>query len=138
MSGLPGLLLGLDLTEVDRVAGVLERHGERFLSRVFRPGEIRTGRRHPRAFAEHVAGRFAAKEAAMKALGLGWRGLAFVDIEVGRDPRGKPLLVFHGKALARARSLDVRLAEISITHGRDVAAAVVALVTGGPEGAPLR
>ena len=58
----PGLLLGLDLTEVDRVAAVLERHGERFLDRVFRPGEIRTARRHPRAFAEHVAGRFAAKE----------------------------------------------------------------------------
>lgn len=125
----PGLLLGLDLTEVDRIAGVLERHGERFLERVFRPGEIRTARRHPRAFAEHVAGRFAAKEAAMKALGLGWRGIAFRDIEVGRDPRGKPMLAFHGRALERARALDVRLAEVSITHGRDVAAAVVALVT---------
>src|SRR5262249_58578460 len=59
-----GLLLGLDLTEVGRVAEVLERHGERFLARVFREGEIRRTRRHPRAFAEHVAGRFAAKEAA--------------------------------------------------------------------------
>jgi holo-[acyl-carrier protein] synthase len=125
-----GILLGLDLTEIDRVAGVLERHGDRFLERVFRPGEIRTARRHPRAFAEHVAGRFAAKEAAMKALGLGWRGLAFRDIEVCRDPRGKPLLTFHGRAFERARALDVRFAELSITHGRDVAAAVVALVTG--------
>ena len=132
-----GLLLGLDLTEVDRIAGVLERHGERFLERVFRPGEIRTARRHPRAFAEHVAGRFAAKEAAMKALGLGWRGLAFRDIEVGRDPRGKPLLAFHGKALDRAHALDVRLSEVSITHGRDIAAAVVALVTGGTPPAPM-
>ena len=96
-----GILLGLDLTEVDRVAGVLERHGERFLARIFREGEIRRSRRHPRAFAEHVAGRFAAKEAAMKALGTGWRGLAFRDIEVGRDPRGKPILSFHGKALVR-------------------------------------
>ena len=125
----PGLLLGLDLTEVDRVAAVLERHGERFLGRVFRPGEIRTARRHPRAFAEHVAGRFAAKEAAMKALGLGWRGIAFRDIEVVRDGRGKPRLAFHGRALERAKALEVRLAEVSITHGRDVAAAVVALVT---------
>ena len=124
-----GLLLGLDLTEVDRVAGVLERHRERFLERVFRPGEIRSQRRHPRAFAEHVAGRFAAKEAAMKALGLGWRGLAFRDIEVGRDARGKPRLSFHGKALDRARALHVRSSEVSITHGRDIAAAVVALVT---------
>jgi len=125
----PGLLLGLDLTEVDRVAAVLERHGERFLERVFRPGEIRTARRHPRAFAEHVAGRFAAKEAAMKALGLGWRGIAFREIEVGRDGRGKPRLAFHGRALERAQALEVRLTEVSITHGRDVAAAVVALVT---------
>ncbi len=133
-----GLLLGLDLTEIDRIAGVLARHGERFLGRVFLPDELRRERRHPRAFAEHVAGRFAAKEAAMKALGLGWRGLAFRDIEVGRDARGKPLLAFHGKALDRARALDVRQAEVTITHGRDIAAAVVALMTGSSGSAPLR
>lgn len=131
MSAGIGLLLGLDLTEIDRVAGVLERHGERFLTRVFRPGEILSRRRHPRAFAEHVAGRFAAKEAAMKALGLGWRGIAFREIEVGRDPRGKPLLAFHGRALRRAQSLEVLATEVTITHGRDIAAAVVALVTSG-------
>jgi holo-[acyl-carrier protein] synthase len=125
----PGLLLGLDLTEIDRIAGVLQRHGERFLARVFREGEIRRERRHPRALAEHVAGRFAAKEAAMKALGLGWRGLAFRDIEVSRDARGKPTLAFHGSARRRAESLRVRSAEVSITHGRDIAAAVVALLT---------
>jgi holo-[acyl-carrier protein] synthase len=124
-----GILLGLDLTEVDRVAGVLERHGERFLARIFREGEIRRSRRHPRAFAEHVAGRFAAKEAAMKALGTGWRGLGFRDIEIGRDARGKPILSFHGKALVRARLLKVASAEVTITHGRDIAAAVVALLT---------
>ena len=123
-----GLLLGLDLTEVGRVAEVLERHGERFLARVFREGEIRRSRRHPRAFAEHVAGRFAAKEAAMKALGLGWRGLAFRDIEIGRDPSGKPLIAFHGRALDRSRALGVLSAEVTITHTRDLAAAVVALV----------
>ena len=133
-----GLLLGLDLTEVDRIAGVLERHGERFLARIFRDGEIRRARTHPRAFAEHVAGRFAAKEAAMKALGLGWRGLAFRDIEVGRDAHGKPLLAFHGKALERSRALDVLSAEVSITHGRDIAAAVVALLTRPSPGAALR
>ncbi len=131
MPGTVGLLLGLDLTEVDRVAGVLSRHGERFLGRVFRDGEIRRERRNPRAFAEHVAGRFAAKEAAMKALGLGWRGIAFRDIEVGRDPRGKPLVAFHGRALERARALEVISSEVSITHGREIAAAVVALLTSG-------
>jgi len=122
------LLLGLDLAEVERVAGLLERWGDRFVDRVFLPGELRRGRRHPRAFAEHVAGRFAAKEAAMKALGTGWRGLAFRDIEVGRDSRGKPTLAFHGKALARARALGVTSMEVSITHTRQTAAAVVALM----------
>jgi holo-[acyl-carrier protein] synthase len=127
-----GLRLGVDLTEVGRVAGVLERHPERFLERVFREGEIRRSRRHPRAFAEHVAGRFAAKEAAMKALGTGWRGVAFREIEVGRDGSGKPILSFHGRALERARALRVVSAEVSITHARELAAAVVALVTAAP------
>ncbi len=125
------LLLGLDLTEVDRVARMIDRWGDRFLRRVFRPGELSRGRRHARARAEHVAGRFAAKEAAMKALGTGWRGLAFRDIEVGRDPRGKPTLSFHGRALERARALGVTSAEVSITHTPAVAAAVVALTTRG-------
>ena len=65
----------------------------------------------------------------MKALGTGWRGLAFRDIEVGRDPRGKPVLSFHGRALARAEALRVVEAEVSITHTKAVAAAVVALTT---------
>ncbi len=67
----------------------------------------------------------------MKALGLGWRGLAFRDIEIGRDARGKPQLAFHGRARERADALDVLSAEVTITHGRDIAAAVVALLTEG-------
>ena len=124
-----GVLIGIDLAEVERVAGVLARHGERFLTRVFRPGEINRRRKHPRAFAEHVAGRFAAKEAAMKALGTGWRGLSFREISIGREPGGKPLLTFHGRALKRARALKVLSAEVSITHTATTAAAAVALVT---------
>ncbi|HYR45968.1 MAG TPA: holo-ACP synthase, partial [Thermoanaerobaculia bacterium] len=101
------LLLGIDLTEVPRISGMIERWGERFLARVFAPGEIERGRRVPRAFAEHVAGRFAAKEAAMKALGTGWRGIAFKEIVVRRHASGKPELEFRGRALARARALKV-------------------------------
>lgn len=122
------ILVGLDLTPVPRVAAVLERFGERFLARVFNDGEIHR-RRHPRAFAEHVAGRFAAKEAAMKALGTGWRGVAFREIAVRRDGRGKPRLEFSGRAHTRARLLRVRETEVSITHTADLAAAVVVLVT---------
>ena len=124
-----GLLLGLDLTEVERVRELLERFGERFLERVFLPGEILSRRRHPRAFAEHVAGRFAAKEAAMKALGTGFRGVAFKEIFVGRETSGKPHLEFRGRALARARALHVAAAEVSITHTRTIAAAAVVLLT---------
>ena len=124
-----GLLLGIDLTEVGRVAELLSRWGERFLGRVFQPGEILRRRRHPRAFAEHVAGRFAAKEAAMKALGTGWRGIAFKEIVVGRESSGKPRLEFRGRALERARALKVVRTEVSITHTATMAAAVVALQT---------
>ena len=124
------LLLGIDLTEVDRVAGLLERWGDRFVNRVFLPGEISPRRRHPRARAQHVAGRFAAKEATMKALGTGTRGVAFREIEVTPDLRGKPTLTLHGRALDRARRLQVRSMEVSITHGQTTAAAVVAFLTG--------
>jgi holo-[acyl-carrier protein] synthase len=124
-----GLLLGIDLTEVGRVAELLDRWGDRFLERVFEPGEILRRRRHPRAFAEHVAGRFAAKEAAMKALGTGWRGVAFKEIVVGRESSGKPRLEFRGRALERARALKVVRTEVSITHTRTMAAAVVGLLT---------
>lgn len=128
----PGILLGLDLTPVQRIGEVLDRWGDRFLDRVFRPGELRRQRRPPRAFAEHVAGRFAAKEAAMKALGTGWRGIAFREISVQRDSRGKPRLELHGRALERARQLRVRTSELSITHTSEIAAAVVALLTDEP------
>ncbi len=123
------LLLGLDLTDVARVSKTLERWGDRFLDRIFLPGEIRRGRSHPGAFAEHVAGRFAAKEAAMKALGTGWRGIAFKEVYVGRHASGKPRLEFRGRALERARALRVRTAEVTITHTSTMAAAAVVLLT---------
>ena len=124
-----GVLIGIDLAEVERVARVLGRYRERFLARVFLPGEIHTRRRHPRAFAEHVAGRFAAKEAAMKALGTGWRGVSFREIVVLREAGGRPRLSFRGRAAERARALGVVSAEVTITHTATTAAAAVALVT---------
>jgi holo-[acyl-carrier protein] synthase len=78
-----------------------------------------------------VAGRFAAKEAAMKALGTGWRGVAFREIEIGREASGKPRIRFHGRARERARELGVLAAEVSITHTGSIAAAVVVLLTQG-------
>jgi len=97
---------------------------------VFAPGELDRGRKHPRAFAEHAAGRFAAKEAAMKALGTGWRGLRFREIVVVALPSGKPSLRLEGRARDRAEELGMRHAEVTITHTASTAAAVVALLAG--------
>ena len=122
--------LGVDLCEVPRVERAVARHGERFLSRIFRDGELRRPRSSP-AFAEHVAGLFAAKEAAMKALGTGLRGVAFREVAVTRAPGGPPRLALYGRAAARAAALGAGAAHVTITHTREMAAAVVLLLAAG-------
>lgn len=119
--------LGIDLCEIDRIADALSRHGQRFLDRVCVPGEVRRPL-DSRRIAEHVAGLFAAKEAAMKALGTGMRGVAFREIAVAREPGGPPRLVLSGRARARAEALGVVSAHVTITHGRRDAASVVLLL----------
>jgi len=119
--------LGLDVVDRARFAGVLARHGAAFERRVYRDGEIRP-RTSGAARADHLAGLFAAKEAALKALGTGWaHGLAFRQVEVARDRHGAPGLRFHDAAAARAAALGVERALLSITHDGPVAAAVVVL-----------
>src|SRR3977135_2990439 len=94
--------LGMDIAEVDRIAAAIERHGGAFLKRVFTPAEIAYCEKH-RNRTERFAGRFAAKEAAMKALGTGWaRGVRWLDIEVVREPSGKPTLKLTGAGCAIA------------------------------------
>lgn len=122
--------LGIDLCEVDRIALSLTRHGNRFLERLFLPGEVRRPATSP-TFAEHVAGLFAAKEAAMKALGTGMRGVAFRELAVTRAPGGPPRLVLLGRALIVGNRLGVAAAHVTITHTRQTAAAVVLLL--GPD-----
>ncbi len=119
--------IGTDLCEVERIAGAVRRHGDRFLSRLFLDGEVRRPRSSP-AFAEHVAGLFAAKEAAMKALGTGMRGIAFREIAIVREGGGPPRLAFHGRAARRAASLGVASAHVTITHTRTLAQAIVLLL----------
>jgi holo-[acyl-carrier protein] synthase len=121
--------LGLDSTDIDRVESIMERWGERFVSRVFTEGEIAyCMRRHRPAI--HFAGRFAAKEAAMKALGTGhsqevlWR-----DVEVVRHG-GPPRLVFHGGASRRFVSIGGQSSLLTITHSETVALAQVLLLGG--------
>ncbi len=128
-SGVVGL--GVDLCEIPRVARAIQRHGPRFVERLFRPGEIRRPAASP-AYAEHVAGLFAAKEAAMKALGTGMRGVAFHELAIVRDPGGPPRLALFGRARVHGERLGVAGAHVTITHTREMAAAVVVL-TGARE-----
>ena len=119
--------IGLDATDLARVSQLLTRYGDRFLRRVFTEGEIAycTRRRDP---VPHLAGRFAAKEAAMKALGTGHgRGVLWKDVEVVRVG-GPPQLRLHGGAAARATSLQVRRTLVTITHAETIALAQVTLL----------
>jgi holo-[acyl-carrier protein] synthase len=119
--------IGIDATDLPRVADLLERHGERFLHRIFTDGEISycTKRRDP---VPHLAGRFAVKEAAMKALGTGHsRGVLWKDIEVVRGG-GPPRLQLHGGAARRAESMGVKRSLVTITHSQTLAFAQVLLI----------
>jgi holo-[acyl-carrier protein] synthase len=119
--------LGFDATDIPRIASTVERYGDRFLHRVFTEGEIAycTRRRNP---APHLAGRFAAKEAAMKALGTGHsHGVLWRDIEVVRLS-GPPQLRLHGGAAARADRMHVRSSLLTITHSEALAMAQVLLI----------
>jgi len=119
--------LGLDATEIDRIAATIERYGDRFLRRVFTDGEIAycTRRRVP---AIHFAGRFAAKEAGMKALGTGHsQNVLWRDVEVIRHG-GPPRLEFHGGAARRFAAIDARTSLLSITHTETLAFAQVLVV----------
>jgi holo-[acyl-carrier protein] synthase len=130
-SGVVGL--GVDLCEVPRIARAVARHGPRFAERLFRAGEIRRRPDSP-AYPEHVAGLFAAKEAAMKALGTGMKGVAFRELAIVRAPGGPPRLALFGRARAHGARLGVTGAHVTITHTKDLAAAVVVLTGERPSG----
>ena len=121
--------LGLDIVDRDRIAHLLDRHGATFLRRVFHDGEVRLGDSAGAvARAAHVAGLFAAKEAAMKALGTGWgQGVGFLQIEVFRQPSGAPALRLHGEARRRADAMGAVQFWVSISHDGTNAVAVVIL-----------
>lgn len=117
--------LGVDIAEIDRIEAAVGRHGQPFLDRVFTPGEIAYCEKHKKKF-ERYAARFAAKEATMKALGTGWRnGVRWVDLEVAREPSGKPTLRLHGRARELADQLGVKHIALSLTHSGNTAFAQV-------------
>jgi len=120
--------MGVDATEISRIAETIERFGDRFVRRVFTEGEIAYCRRK-RDAASSFAARFAAKEAAMKALGTGHsRGVYWTGIEVIRRPGGPPQLQFHDGAAVRADTLGATGSLLTITHSQELAIAHVLLV----------
>jgi holo-[acyl-carrier protein] synthase len=118
---------GIDIAEVPRLAEAIGRFGERFLKRIFTDAEIRYCESKANRI-ERYAARFAAKEAGMKALGTGWNhGVRWRDIEVQRQPGGRPTLAFHGKAGEFACKMGVTNIALSLTHTADEAMAQVIL-----------
>src|SRR5574341_608526 len=118
---------GVDIVEVERVAAAIARFGPRFLGRVFTPAEIGyCDSKKNRA--ERYAARFAAKEAAFKALGTGWnQGVAWREVEVTREPGGRPTLALTGTAAKHAARLGMKRAALSLTHTKEQAMAQVIL-----------
>src|SRR5271169_3670692 len=118
---------GIDIAEVPRIRQSLARFGDRFLKRVFTVGEIRYCDSKANRV-ERYAARFAAKEAAMKALGTGWsRGVRWRDIEVSRQPGGRPTIIFHGQAAEVAAKLGAARVALSLSHTAEQAIAHVIL-----------
>jgi holo-[acyl-carrier protein] synthase len=112
--------LGIDIVRVERIRAALARFGPRFTHRVLTDAERRYVRDRP----ETMAGRWAAKEAVSKVLGLGVRGIGWRDIEIERMPTGQPAVRLHGRAAARAEQLEMGRIAVSITHESDYAVAI--------------
>lgn len=118
---------GIDIAEVPRIREAIERHGEKFLQRIFTEGEIQYCESKANRI-ERYAARFAAKEAGMKAIGTGWNhGVHWRDIEVARKPGGRPTLLLHGKAAEFAAKLGATNIALSLTHTAEEAMAQVIL-----------
>jgi len=121
---------GIDVVEIERIQQAIDRYGQRFLNRVFSPDEQAYCLRKRNA-AESLAARFAAKEAAAKALGTGIsRGVSWLEIEVVRELSGRPTLRFHGRAAKVARRLDAVRTSLSLTHTGRLAVACAVLESG--------
>jgi holo-[acyl-carrier protein] synthase len=115
--------IGTDIVECLRIAQMIERHGELFINRVYTPLEIRYCQSRKQA-TQHFAGRWAAKEAILKALGTGWRkGISWRDIEIRNDPSGRPVVGLRGGARDIVEQRGIREMLVSISHCRSHATA---------------
>ena len=114
---MPILGHGIDIVETARIRRSIEEHGQRFLDRVYTGIEQAYAGRNPKRYFEHLAGRFAAKEAVLKVLGTGWRGgISWTDIEVFNTPAGQPVVKLTGECERIAHRLAIKRWHISISH----------------------
>jgi len=116
---------GIDIIEISRVQNTLNKFGDRFLKRVYTEPEITLY--HGRV--QDLAARFAAKEAVMKALGTGAKGVGWKDIEILPNHRGKPLAYLHGRGKKRANELGIKDLEVSLSHSKELATAIAIATT---------
>ena len=121
------LSVGVDLVDVAEVEQAMSHFGERYLARIYTPGELAYALAAPTEAARRLGARFAAKEAGMKALGTGWRrGIQWKDFEVVNLPSGRPTLLLHGEAEAIAKRAGVNSIQLSLTHtSKDALAHVI-------------
>ena len=120
--------IGTDITECLRIARMIERHGELFINRIYTPEEIKYCQSRKQA-TQHFAGRWAAKEAILKALGTGWqRGISWRDIEIRNEPGGKPIVAVRGGVKDVVEELGIAEIQISISHCRSHATALAVAV----------
>ena len=114
---MPILGHGIDIVETSRIRALVENHADHFLDRVFTAAEQSYCSKNPKRYFEHLAGRFAAKEAVLKVLGTGWRGgIAWTDVEVTKESSGQPKIVLTGECERIARELGISRWHISISH----------------------
>lgn len=126
MEALPvQLKIGTDICSVSRIETTCQKFGERFAKRILTENERRYVFSRKHGVAQRFAARFAAKEAMSKALGTGWNGIGWKEVEVARKPSGEPVIVLHGRAAALAEKLGLEQIEVSLSHEHEFAVAFV-------------
>ena len=121
----PRIKIGTDICQINRVQSVYKKYGKRFVKRVLTENEIKYIASNKKHLISRLAGRYAAKEATSKVLGTGLRGVYFKEIEILREPNGAPKIVLHKRAKLKAKEKGLDCFEISISHERDFAIAIV-------------
>ena len=125
----PKIKIGTDICQLNRVKSIYKKYGKRFLKRVLTEKEIKYVTSNMKSLIPRLAGRFAAKEALSKVLGIGLKGIYFKEIEIIREPSGAPKVVLHKRGLKLAEKKKLTNFEVSISHEKDFAIAIVVAVS---------